>query len=174
MCVCVCVCLCVWVCSIIQYRLTSLGSHGPHAPFFPVCTDISTASDNKIWFSCLFWCDAIVVWANSRGLYKGKLGHLKCQTAAVAEAQEFPFRRGSIALSVSEHPQHMCTAEGAIKLSISSPSSPWNLSSFLQTIFQAVTPSFLVFTIEENLQYMLKLNKLQKCLFQNMWRGQST
>ena len=71
-------------------------------PSLPPCTDISTAIDNKIWFSCrLFWCDAIVVWTNSRGLYKGKHGHLKCHTAAVAEAQEFPFSRGCVSLPPS-------------------------------------------------------------------------
>lgn len=78
------------------------GSPSASCPLFPPCTDISTATDNKVWFSCrLFWCDAIVVWANSRGLYKGKLSHLKCHTAAVAEAQEFPFSRGCFCLSRS-------------------------------------------------------------------------
>lgn len=105
-------------------------------PLFPVCKDISTASDNKVRFSCrLFWCDAIVVWANSRGLYKGKRHHLKCHTAAVAEAEEFHFRM-LLLRTLSEHLQHMCTAEGAIKWNSPSPSLlMWNLS------FQSNSPS---------------------------------
>lgn len=69
-------------------------------------------------FSCLlFWCDAIVVWANSRGLYKGKRGHLKCHTAAVAEAQEFPFSRGCFSLfsrSLSPNTRSTCAAQKVI------------------------------------------------------------
>lgn len=61
-----CVCLCV--CLIIKHRSTWQRSQRAPCPLLPVCTDISAASDNKVWFCRpLFWCDAIVVWANSRG-----------------------------------------------------------------------------------------------------------
>lgn len=69
MCVCASVFWDVCVCLIIKCRLTWQGSQRAPCPLLPVCTDISAASDNKVWFSQPpFWCDAIVVWANSRGL----------------------------------------------------------------------------------------------------------
>ncbi len=115
-------------------------------PPFPPCTDISTATDNKVWYSCrLFWCDAIVVWANSRGLYKGKRGHLKCHTAAVAEAQEFPFRRDdSLSLLLRTVAEHMCSTEGDIKCK--SPSSSllmWDLFSPCPAL-PSCTPAFVL------------------------------
>lgn len=69
-CVCISVLMCVRL--IIKCRLTWQGSQRAPCPLLPVCTDISAASDNKIWFyQPPFWCDAIVVWANSRGLWRG-------------------------------------------------------------------------------------------------------
>lgn len=68
----VCVHQCADVCLIIKCRLTWQGSQRALCPLLPVCTDISAASDNKVWFSQPpFWCDAIVVWANSRGPCRG-------------------------------------------------------------------------------------------------------
>lgn len=62
-----CVCAYMSVCLIIKCRSTWQRSQRAPCPLLPVCTDISTASDNKVWFCRpLFWCDAIVVWANSR------------------------------------------------------------------------------------------------------------
>lgn len=53
-------------------------------------------------------------------MQRGELGHLKCRAAAVAVAQEFPFRGGCISLNAG---RNMCTAEGAIKTELATAGS---------------------------------------------------
>lgn len=88
----VCVCVCVFN---NQMQVDMAGKPRALCPFFLPAQIFPERQIIKSGFSCLlFWCDAIVVWVNSRELYKGKHSHLKCHSAAVAEAQEFPFSRG--------------------------------------------------------------------------------
>lgn len=91
------------------------GALAPAPPPPPHSTNIFITADNKVWCSgLLFWCDAIVVWANSSGLYKRKCSHLKCQTAAVAEAQEFPVSGGCFSFSCSRSTPSTCGEQRAV------------------------------------------------------------